>query len=343
MLALFYNLTIDTATDFLFGESVGAQAAAIRKADPSRAADEKHSGELSQQASSDQFAKNLEILGAGLQRRIQLQALYWLGDGPQWRRAIRDTHLFVEHYVQKAITAKDMPQKSKKDYLLSALATQTQDRAELRNQTLAILFAGRDTTAALLSWCVVRLTLHASVLADLRQAIVADFGATDNEPISFAQLKACRPLQHFINEVQRLNPIVPFNAREAVRDTTLPVGGGEDRKSPVALRKGTRVLYSMHNLHRRRDLWGDDALDFNPSRWERKMKVSWQYLPFSGGPRICIGQQFAIVETSYVLVRLLQRYQAVEAVDKASMAKMRKGLGLAVWPVDGAKVRWLRA
>ena len=57
------------------------------------------------------------------------------------------------------------------------------------------------------------------------------------------------------------------------------------------------------------------------------------------GPRICLGQQFALVEASYLLVRLLQQYDSIEPFDRADMAKMRKGMGLTMWPADGVKVR----
>ena len=129
---------------------------------------------------------------------------------------------------------------------------------------------------------MVRLALHKELFEELRQVVLSDFDASGNESMTFAQLKACRPLQHFINEVLRLNPVVPFNARVAVRDTTLPVGGGVDGKSPVAVRKGTNVLYSIYTMHRRKDLWGEDALLFDPKRWERRLSSSWQFLPFVG-------------------------------------------------------------
>lgn len=225
---------------------------------------------------------------------------------------------------------------SKKESLLLRLAKQTQDQEELRNQTLAILFAGRDTTAALMGWCFVRLALHQDVYQKLRRVVMEDFAG--DEPISFARLKGCRYLQHFINEVLRLHPTVPLNQRTATRDTTLPVGGGPDQKSPIAVAKGEPVGFSVYLMHRRTDLWGEDALAFRPERWLQKVP-SWVFLPFSGGPRICLGQQFALTEVSYVLVRVLQTFDGIEPVDGSRMAEFRKGLGLTMWPGDGVRVR----
>ncbi|EMC93362.1 hypothetical protein BAUCODRAFT_37054 [Baudoinia panamericana UAMH 10762] len=227
-----------------------------------------------------------------------------------------------------------------KETLLNRLATQTQDRKELRDQTLSILFAGRDTTAALLGWCFVRLSLHPDIYDKLRSIVQKEFEG--DEGISFAQLKGCRYLQHFLNEVLRLHATVPFNNRVAVRDTTLPVGGGPDQLSPIAIRKGQAVFFTVYLMHRRKDLWGDDALEFKPERWEQKVPA-WQFLPFSGGPRICLGQQFALVEARYLLVRMLQQFDAIQPVEMAQALRMPKGLGLTMWPGEGVKVRLHKA
>ena len=88
-------------------------------------------------------------------------------------------------------------------------------------------------------------------------------------------------------------PSVPINSREAVRDTTLPRGGGPDEKSPVFIPKGMRVQYAVYALHRRKDLYGADAEEFRPERWsEGRLGHNWEYLPFNGGPRICLGREF---------------------------------------------------
>lgn len=66
----------------------------------------------------------------------------------------------------------------------------------------------------------------------------------------------------------RLFPVVALNARAAVHDTTLPVGGGPDGKSPVFVKKGQSVNYTVYVMHRRKDLYGEDAEEFKPERWE---------------------------------------------------------------------------
>lgn len=88
----------------------------------------------------------------------------------------------------------------------------------------------------------------------------------------------------------RLWPVVPNNARAAIRDTVLPLGGGPDGKSPVFVKKGTTLAYSVYAMHRRQDIYGPDAAEFRPERWET-IRPGWEYLPFNGGPRICLGRK----------------------------------------------------
>jgi cytochrome P450 len=71
----------------------------------------------------------------------------------------------------------------------------------------------------------------------------------------------------------------------ALVDTTLPVGGGPDGKSPIFIKKGQIVVYQVYTMQRRTDLYGEDALEFKPERWEN-LRPGWNYLPFNGGPRI---------------------------------------------------------
>lgn len=112
----------------------------------------------------------------------------------------------------------------------------------------------------------------------------------------------------------RLHSVVGILGKQASFDTTLPRGGGPNGKSPIFLPKGSIVLYSMLAQHRRKDLFGEDALEFRPERWET-LRPGWNYVPFNGGPRICVGQQYALTEASYLVVRFVQTFATVESRD----------------------------
>ena len=88
----------------------------------------------------------------------------------------------------------------------------------------------------------------------------------------------------------RIHPVVPGNARMALKDTVVPLGGGPDGKSPLLIPKGWSLAWSVFSMHRRKDLFGEDAEEFKPERWET-LRPGWEYLPFNGGPRICIGRK----------------------------------------------------
>lgn len=129
---------------------------------------------------------------------------------------------------------------------------------------------------------------------------------------------------------------MPRNQREAVRDTVLPVGGGKDGLSPVFVPKGTFVSYNVYAMHRRTDIYGEDAEDYRPERWEDgKLQPRWGYLPFNGGPRICIGQRYALTEAGYVIVRMAQAFRVLESRDPGPWEESR---GLTVTSKNGTKV-----
>jgi cytochrome P450 len=291
---LFFRLTLDSATELLFGESADSQIAELPE--------NKALFSCKNSTARDEvlFANAFDTSQKALSTRLRFADKYWLYNSASFRSANKICHDFIDHYVQLALKGNlHSPEKAdlekattKEKYVfLSALAVHTRDPIELRSQLLNILLAGRDTTASLLGWLFYLLARHPPIFHKLRTAVISEFGTyIDPAEISFAKIKSSRYLQHCLSETLRLYPVVPLNMRFATRDTTIPVGGGLDGKSAVFVPKGTQVEYSVHVMHRRKDLWGEDAEEFRPERWVGK-KVGWEYLPFNGGPRICIGRK----------------------------------------------------
>lgn len=227
---------------------------------------------------------------------------------------------FINSYVDRALmlSPEELSSKTKSDAgytFLHELANFTRDRKVLRDQIVAVLLAGRDTTASTLSWIIYELGRHPEVVARLREEILSTVGA--ERPPTYADLKGMKYLQNIMNEALRLYPSVPFNVRLALCDTTLPRGGGPDGSLPVAVTKDTPVGYSPLTMQRREDLYPPVSENFahpdvfSPERWYHWQPRPWHYIPFNGGPRICIGQQFALTEMAYVLVRMFQRFDRV--------------------------------
>lgn len=227
---------------------------------------------------------------------------------------------FVNMYIDKALalSPQELEEKSNHDEgytFLHSIAAYTRDRKTLRDQLVSTLLAGRDTTACTLTWVLYHLSEQPAVLATLRGEIMQHVGR-DRAP-TYQDLKDMKYLQNVMNETLRLYPVVPYNIRISLTDTTLPVGGGPDGAQPVAIPKGTPVGYSTLVMQRRADLYPPvesgfpDPAAFVPERWQTWTPKTWQYIPFNGGPRICIGQQFALTEMGYTLVRLLQRFETI--------------------------------
>ncbi|KAB8079609.1 cytochrome P450 [Aspergillus leporis] len=303
---LFFLLTIDSATHFLFGESVGAL--------------ESSHGLLEKTSvgSGQGFAEAFGTAQDYLVSRSRALNFYWMVNPKEFQEANKRVHEVVDHYVRLAIESKNDPNKKSERYIFrEALAVDNDDPKVLRDNMLNILVAGRDTTASLLSSAFFFMSRHPNVWETLRQIIINEFGDSQHprEEITQAKLKDIPYLRYVLNEVLRLLPPVPLNFRVAIKDTSLPVGGGPDGKSPVFVRKGQAVTYSVYAMHRRTDLYGPDAHTFRPERWEENGRRGWDYLPFNGGPRICLGQQYALTEASYTLVKLIQRFDTLECAD----------------------------
>ncbi|KAI1995042.1 hypothetical protein LOZ53_001614 [Ophidiomyces ophidiicola] len=294
---LFFRFTLDTATDFLFGESVNSLS--------------RNSGPAEAQFYRD-FTRGTEIC----MLRTLLGDLYFLQkDGREFKRISQFVQAYIDRFTQSALqlhaSGKPTSHDAGGNYIfLEEISKSIKDPIKLRSELLNILLAGRDTTASVLAICFHQLARHKDVWDQLRAEIIQNIG---NRPPTYEDIKSFTYLRYVLNETLRLFPVVPWNGREAVVTTTLPRGGGPDGKSKVLIKKGTYVIYSTWGLHRS-TFYGEDTNEFKPSRWEG-LRPGWNYIPFNGGPRICLGQQYALIEASYVIIRLLQSFKDIENRD----------------------------
>ncbi|EAW08546.1 cytochrome P450 [Aspergillus clavatus NRRL 1] len=322
---LFFSYTIDSATEFLFGHSVQS----LKK----RRAGGRDAG------SEDDFAAAFNCAQQAIVNGNRLGPLRFLFPDRRAEAARRVCHALVEQFVDKALAVRATPDEEKaqppaaekKRYVfLDGLAQQTGDRRRIRDELMNVLLAGRDTTASLLSNLFFMLAKHPRVWARLR----AEIATLDGRPPTYEQLRALTYVKYCLNESLRIHPVVPGNARFANTDTVLPLGGGPDGQAPVFVAKGTVVVYSPFAMHRREEFYGPDAEEFRPERWA-DLRPGWEYLPFNGGPRICVGQQYALTEAGYVTVRLAQRFSVLESRDPGPW---EESLALTLSSRNGVKV-----
>lgn len=111
----------------------------------------------------------------------------------------------------------------------------------------------------------------------------------------------------------------------------------------MLVRKGELVVFSQYVNSRKKNIYGHDAYEFRPERWEsgELASVRWAYFPFSGGPRQCLGEDFAQMEISYTIVRLLQTFSRVllpAGEPDEPVGSERQRLTLVLSSADGCKV-----
>ena len=169
-------------------------------------------------------------------------------------------------------------------------------RQELRDNLLAFIVAGHETTALTLSWALYLLSHDKDAQNRARDEINA---ATRNGPIGAEHLDKLPFVRAVIDEALRLYPPAAFVSRTAL---------GPDRLCDRDVTAGDTVMLPFYALHRSHLYW-DDPDNFRPQRFMKPNKIErFTYLPFGDGPRICIGASFALQEAVIILATLLKRF-----------------------------------
>ncbi|KAJ3687592.1 hypothetical protein LUZ61_016756 [Rhynchospora tenuis] len=185
--------------------------------------------------------------------------------------------------------------------MLAASKTDGQEMGieEIIDECKTFYFAGKETTANLLTWVVLLLGMHQEWQQKAREEVMAVCGK-DHYP-SADDLANLRTISMILKETLRLYPPAVFLNRIARKDIKL---GKYD------IPKGTQVQLPVIYLHHDTKIWGPDAHEFKPQRFaEGTSHHLGAYLPFGAGPAICVGQNLANVETKVALVMILQRFE----------------------------------
>ncbi|KAL8816964.1 MAG: hypothetical protein Q9223_004113 [Gallowayella weberi] len=310
---LFLNMGLDIITEFIYGQSVHSQ-------DPSSQGALSGSGRGGP-PKVELFAQCVDEVTSYVASVSPYGKWYKYIPARGFEQSRATVRGLADWYVDKAVeqvaTHSEKEPSTSGFVILDELAQLTDDKLWLRNETLSLLLAGQGPTAALIAWLFYHLARQPSLYHKLRLVILEELGTeSEVENITLPKLRACVLLQNCINEALRIASIVPNTARSAACDTTLPHGGGPEGTDPVFVPKGTVVFLAMFSLHHRADIWGEDVEEFKPERWDNRDRT-WEFNPFGGGPRACIGQQFAITEVSYVAVRLIQQFDDIRFMDDA--------------------------
>lgn len=189
------------------------------------------------------------------------------------------------------------------DILLTAKDENSQGLTslEIRNEVDTFLFEGHDTTTSGMCWTLYLLAKHPEHQRECQREIDELMEGRENRDLQWSDLPKLSYLTQCIKESMRLYPPVTFIQRVTTKDIVL-----DDHQIPA----GTTIGVQIYNLHHNKAVW-EDPYEFKPERFspdkERKYD-NFAFVPFSAGPRNCIGQHFAMNEMKIILVHVLQRF-----------------------------------
>ncbi|XP_059619192.1 probable cytochrome P450 313b1 [Phlebotomus argentipes] len=166
-----------------------------------------------------------------------------------------------------------------------------------------LILTGFESTALSVSYCVLMIAMHSQVQARLHEEIVSVLGGRAPDSVKYEEVNEFRYMEQVIKETLRLFPVVPLVGRSVtapfkLNDYTIP--------------QGVNIVLAFMLMHRNESLWGPDAHTFDPEHFsaERVEKMHpYVFLPFSGGPRNCMGIKYAFLVMKIVLVHLLSRFE----------------------------------
>jgi len=219
-------------------------------------------------------------------------------------RAYRKARAYSSSLILDIIKARQENPSEHHDLLSMLMNAEDEDTGEkmsnqqLKDESITIFVAGHETTANALSWTFYLLTQHPEKLQLLQEEIDRVLQGKDPD---FQNLKELQYTQMVLEESMRLYPPAWTIVRKVANDTEM---------KGYTFKKETRLILDVYMLHRHPDYW-ENPTHFKPERFEseqKKKRHKYAYIPFGAGQRMCIGNNFAMMEMKIVLVMLLQQF-----------------------------------
>ncbi|XLR56224.1 hypothetical protein S83_006896 [Arachis hypogaea] len=214
----------------------------------------------------------------------------------------------------------------------------------LRDICVNFILAGRDTSSVALSWFFWLLDQNPEVEEKIVEEICRVVKQKEDidmkmkkeeffEGLTFRpeEIKKMDYLHAALSEALRLYPSVPVDHKEVVEDDTFPDG--------TVLKKGTKVIYAIYSMGRMEAIWGKDCREFKPERWLRDnarfmSESAYKFTAFNGGPRLCLGKDFAYYQMKYAAASIILRYRVKVVENHPVLPK----LALTMYMKHGIKV-----
>uniref|UniRef100_A0A3Q4HHW0 Cytochrome P450, family 4, subfamily F, polypeptide 3 n=1 Tax=Neolamprologus brichardi TaxID=32507 RepID=A0A3Q4HHW0_NEOBR len=285
-----------------------------------------------QESSSEYVSAIVELSDLIIQRREKnilhhWDWIYWkTRQGERFKQALNTVHRFTRDVVEKRRTLLNQQRETetqseiaptaqkRNDFVDILLLTKDEDGQGLTDEEIqaeanTFMFAGHDTTASAICWTLYNLARHEHYQEICRQEVMDLLEGRDGQEIQWEDLSNLPFTTMCIKESLRLHSPVQAVTRSYTQDMVLP----GNRTVPA----GTICLVSIYGTHHNPTVWTNPH-EFDPQRFDpsnKKSQTSHAFIPFSAGPRNCIGQKFAMVELRVVVALTLLRFRLTPGVN----------------------------
>ncbi|XP_042023550.1 cytochrome P450 86B1-like [Salvia splendens] len=260
------------------------------------------------------------------------RAMRWMGVGSEGRlrEAIKGVDGFAEEVIRERRKEMEADRRRRMDLLTVFMGMKEEDGRRafsdkvLRDICVNFILAGRDTSSVALSWFFWLLGQNPEVEERILEevcGIVRERNVEREEEevvLKAEEVKKMDYLHAALSEALRLYPSVPVDHKEVLEDDKFPDG--------TVLKKGTKVVYAIYAMGRMEGIWGSDCREFKPERWLRDRRFmsesAYKFTAFNGGPRLCLGKDFAYYQMKFAAASILLRYRVVVVENHPVVPKM---------------------
>ena len=205
--------------------------------------------------------------------------------------------------------------------LSKAIQCPYKSKSELFGNAIIFTYAGHDTTANTLTWCIYEIAKNPFIQTKLQEETDLFFYEQGEKEIEYIDLKRLPYMTRCIMESLRLWTAIPNGTFRELEEDEYIVG--KNLGSQVKIPKGTYIQIPNWTRHRNPELWGNDANEFNPDRnfkedelWNNTVINTYnpnsdRFSPFTYGPRDCIGKNFSQIEMRLILLYLVKNYHFI--------------------------------
>ncbi|XP_037943170.1 probable cytochrome P450 313a4 [Teleopsis dalmanni] len=233
---------------------------------------------------------------------------YLLGTYKPYSEAKNEIRKFIKNLIQEKLST-NTPIEEKDKNIFINIAIELLKRGDFTMQNVedesnVIVFGAFETTANTIAYTLMMLSMFPECQEKVFEEIRSIFPYQGEFDVNYIDIKQMTYMDMVINETMRVMAPVPLVARQTAEDIHLSNG--------AIVPKGVQVVIDIFHMHRRKDIWGDEAWNFNPENFlptNLEEKHSYAFMPFTKGLRNCIGWKYGLISVKITLAKLLRNYR----------------------------------